>query len=96
MRGLIGRTIGAYRILEQIGRGGMATVYKAYQPALDRYVGIKIHPTHLADEPGFAERFQREARAVAKLEHPHILAVHDFGQDGELSFIVMRYVEGGL
>lgn len=95
MKGLIGQTVGAYRIIEQIGRGGMATVYKAYQPALDRYVAIKILPAHLADEPGFAERFQREARAVAKLEHPHILAVHDFGQDDELSFIAMRYVETG-
>ncbi len=95
MKGLIAQTVGAYRIIEQIGRGGMATVYKAYQPALDRYVAVKLLPAHLADEPDFAERFQQEARAVAKLEHPHILAVYDFGQDDELSFIVMRYVEAG-
>ncbi|MFQ5923999.1 MAG: protein kinase, partial [Anaerolineales bacterium] len=92
---LIGQTLGAYRILEKIGRGGMASVYKAYQPALDRSVAIKVLPPHLADEPGFKERFQREARAVAKLEHPHILPVYDYGHDGDLSFIVMRYVETG-
>src|SRR3990172_1076957 len=73
----------------------MAVVYKAYQPSLDRYVALKVLPAHLTDEPGFAERFRREARAVAKLEHPHILAVHDYGQEGDLTYIAMRYVEGG-
>jgi serine/threonine protein kinase len=73
----------------------MAAVYKAYQPGLDRYVALKVLPAHLADEPGFAERFKREARAVAKLEHPHILPVYDYGQEGDLSYIAMRYVEGG-
>jgi len=91
----IGMTLGPYRILERIGRGGMATVHKAYQPALDRYVALKVLPAHLTDEPGFAERFRREARAVAKLEHPHILPIHDYGQEGELTYIAMRYVEGG-
>jgi serine/threonine protein kinase len=74
----------------------MATVYKAYQPSLDRYVAVKVLPTYLAHEPGFAARFQREARAIARLNHPHILPVHDFGQEGELSYIVMRYVEAGI
>src|SRR3990172_3192350 len=73
----------------------MAVVYKAYQPSLDRYVALKVLPAHLTDEPGFAERFRREARAVAKLEHPHILAVHDYGQEGDLTYIAMRYVDGG-
>jgi len=90
-----GQNLGHYRIIERIGRGGMAAVYKAYQPSLDRYVAIKVLPAHLTDEPGFAERFRREARAVAKLEHPHILAVHDYGQEGDLTYIAMRYVEGG-
>ena len=90
-----GTTLGPYRIVERLGRGGMAAVYKAYQPSLDRYVAIKVLPAHLADEPGFAERFRREARAVAKLEHPHILPVHDYGQEGERTYIAMRYVEGG-
>jgi len=92
---MIGSSLGPYRIVEPLGRGGMAAVYKAYQPSLDRYVAIKVLPAHLTGEPGFAERFKREARAVAKLEHPHILAVHDYGQEGDLTYIAMRYVEGG-
>ena len=95
MDALIGKTLGPYQIVERIGRGGMATVYKAYQPALDRKVAIKVLPAHLAEAPGFAQRFQREARAVARLEHPNILAVYDFGRQGDLSYLVMRYVEGG-
>ena len=95
MNGLIGKTLGPYQILEKIGRGGMATVYKAYQPALDRYVAVKVLPAHLAEAPGFAQRFQREAKAVAKLEHPNILPIHDFGQQEEHTYLVMRYVEGG-
>ena len=92
---LTGQTLGQYRIMEKIGQGGMATVYKAYQPSLDRYVAVKVLPAYLAHEPGFAARFQREARAIARLNHPNILPVHDSGQEGELSYIVMRYVEGG-
>jgi serine/threonine protein kinase len=92
---LVGQTLGQYRLVERIGRGGMATVYKAYQPSLDRYVAVKVLPTYLAHDPDFAARFRREARAIAKLNHPHILPVHDYGQEGEVSYIVMRYVEGG-
>ncbi|MBC7251459.1 MAG: protein kinase, partial [Anaerolineae bacterium] len=95
MADLIGQNIGQYRILEQIGKGGMATVYKAYQPSLDRYVAIKVLPPYFAHEEGFAERFIREARAIAKLTHPHILPIHDFGQEGDLSYIVTQYVEAG-
>jgi hypothetical protein len=95
MNKLIGQNLGQYRILEQLGKGGMATVYKAYQPSLDRYVAVKVLPPYFAHEAGFAERFTREARAVAKLEHPHILPIHDFGQEGDLSYIVMKYVEAG-
>jgi serine/threonine protein kinase len=92
---LAGQTLGTYRIIEQIGRGGMATVYKAYEPALDRYVAIKVLPQHLAYDPEFATRFEREARAVARLNHPNILPIHSFGQDAGLSYIVMRYVDTG-
>jgi serine/threonine protein kinase/formylglycine-generating enzyme required for sulfatase activity len=92
---LAGQTLGHYQLLERLGRGGMATVYKAYQPSLDRYVAVKVLPAYLAHEPGFAARFRREARAIARLNHPHILPVHDSGQEGELSYIVMRYVEAG-
>ncbi|MDY7041854.1 MAG: protein kinase, partial [Chloroflexota bacterium] len=95
MNSLIGQNLGQYRIIEQLGKGGMATVYKAYQPSLDRYVAIKVLPPYFAHETGFAERFTREARAVARLEHHHILPIHDFGQEGDLSYIVMKYVEAG-
>lgn len=92
---LVGQTLGQYRIIEQIGQGGMATVYKAYQPSLDRYVAVKVLPPYFAHEPGFAMRFTREAKAVAKLNHPNILPIYDFGQEGDLNYIVMKYVEAG-
>ena len=92
---LTGQTLGQYRIIEKIGRGGMADVYKAFQPRLERYVAVKVLPSSLARTPGFAARFHREARAIARLNHPNILPVYDSGQEGELSYIVMRYVEGG-
>jgi serine/threonine protein kinase len=95
MEDLLGKTLGSYQIKKLIGQGGMATVYKAYQPALDREVAIKVLPPQMANDPDFAERFTREARAVAKLEHPHILPIYDFGQEGDLSYIAMRYVQGG-
>ncbi|MBL8058056.1 MAG: serine/threonine protein kinase, partial [Anaerolineales bacterium] len=79
MPDLIGRTIGPYRILEQIGVGGMATVYKAYQLNMERDVALKILPHYLAQDETFAKRFQREAHAIARLEHVHILPVYDFG-----------------
>ena len=95
MDALIGKTLGPYRILEKIGRGGMAAVYKAYQPSLDRNVAVKVLPALLAEEPSFTQRFRREARAVGKLKHPHILAVYDFGQEEDLSYIAMPLVETG-
>ena len=70
-----GENVGPYRIIEQLGQGGMATVFKAYHPNLDRYVAIKVlHPAFKQD-PQFLERFQREARVVAKLDHPNIVPV---------------------
>lgn len=95
MSDLIGKTLGPYRILEQIGVGGMSTVYKAYQPSMDRYVAVKILPHYLSQDPEFARRFQREARAIARLEHAHILPVHDYGEYEGIAYIVMRYVEAG-
>ena len=95
MSDLIGKTVGQYQIVEQIGLGGMATVFKAYQPSMDRYVALKILPKQLARDPNFVKRFQHEARAIAALEHSHILPVHDFGTDGDYTYMVMRYVEGG-
>ena len=90
-----GQTIGAYRIVEQIGRGGMATVYKAHQAALARYVAVKVLPAYLADDPTFRERFQAEAVTIAKLRHPNILQVFDFGEEAGLHYIVTEFVDGG-
>ena len=95
MESMLGQTLGQYQLVEQIGKGGMATVYKAYQPSLSRYVAIKVLPAYYAHEPGFAERFTREAKAIAQLDHPHILPVYDFGKQGDISYIVMKYVPAG-
>jgi serine/threonine protein kinase/lipoprotein NlpI len=96
MTDLIGRTFGGYQIIEQIGRGGMATVFKAYQPSLDRDVAVKVLPPYYAEQDDtFLTRFKREARAIAKLRHPNILMVMDFGEDNEVAYIVMEYVDAG-
>jgi serine/threonine protein kinase len=89
-----GENIGPYRIMEQLGQGGMATVYKAYHAALDRYVALKVlHPAFLEDQT-FTARFQREARVVAKLEHPNIVPVYDFAEYETRPYLVMKYIEG--
>jgi serine/threonine protein kinase len=90
-----GRMLGPYRIINQIGQGGMATVYKAYQPSVDREVAIKVLPSQLAGSPEFATRFQQEARIIAKLEHPHILPVFDYGESDGIAYFVMRYMDAG-
>ncbi len=77
-------------IIELLGQGGMGAVYKARQPGLDRLVAVKILPPDAARDPTFAERFQREARALAKLNHPNIVAVYDFGQTPLESFMPLR------
>ncbi len=89
-----GAQVGPYRILEQLGQGGMATVYKAYHPALDRYVALKaLHPAFMED-PNFLERFRREARVVARLDHPNIVPVYDFNEHEGRPYLVMKFVEG--
>ena len=89
-----GENVGSYRVMGKLGRGGMATVYKAYHARLDRYVALKVlHPAFLED-PNFLARFQREARLVAKLEHPNIVPVYDFAEHEEQPYLVMKYVEG--
>ena len=90
-----GITVGSYRLMERIGRGGMATVYRAYHPALDRYVAIKVLPEFFAEDPTYSERFRHEARSVARLKHPNILEVFDFGTNDGVAYIVMELVEGG-
>src|SRR5215210_4875965 len=94
MGDLTGKTLGRYRILERVGRGGMAEVYKGYQPSLDRYVAIKVLHPFLLEEDGSRERFQREARAVATLRHPNIVQVFDFDTEGDDYFMVMEYIDG--
>ncbi len=92
---LVGKSLGQFRIVERIGAGGMAAVFKAYQPTLDRYVAIKVLPAHYAQDPVFVKRFVQEARSVAKLAHPNIVQVHDFGEENNITYIVMEYVDGG-
>ncbi|MCX6903976.1 MAG: serine/threonine-protein kinase, partial [Verrucomicrobia bacterium] len=81
-------------IVELLGRGGMGAVYKARQPALDRWVALKVLPPQCTARPGFIERFNREARALARLNHANIVAMHEFGQVGGMPYFVMEYVEG--
>lgn len=90
----IGEKVGPYQILDIIGQGGMATVYKAFHPNLDRYVAIKVLHPALKQDADFLGRFQREARLVAKLEHPNIVAVYDFNSHNGNPYLVMRLVEG--
>jgi serine/threonine protein kinase len=89
-----GEMVGSYRIVEQLGQGGMATVYKAYHASLDRYVALKVlHPAFLEDK-NFQARFQREARLVAKLEHPNIVPIYDYSEHEGRPYLVMKYIEG--
>ncbi len=90
----IGENLGPYRIMEKLGQGGMATVYKAYQASLDRYVAIKVLHPDLTEDPTFTARFQREARLVAKLDHPNIVPVYDFAEHNGYPYIVMKFIEG--
>lgn len=90
----IGETVGPYKINQYLGQGGMATIYRAQQLTLDRDVALKvIHPA-LKDDQSFLLRFKREASIVAKLNHPNIVPVYDFGEFEGVSYIVMRYIEG--
>jgi len=90
------RKLGKYEIIDRIGRGGMAEVYRGYHEALDRYVAIKLLHPFLADDPEFKERFEREARNIARLKHPNIVQVYDFEYDveGESFYMVMEFING--
>jgi putative two-component system response regulator len=90
-----GFALGQYRIVARIGRGGMATVYKAHHTGLDRNVAIKVLPDFFAEDEVYRERFQQEARSVAKLKHPNILNVFDYGQEQGITYLVLELVEGG-
>ncbi len=92
---LVGQQLDAYRLLDLLGIGGMAAVYRAYEPSMDRHVAIKVLRDHLAGDATFRARFEREVRTLARLEHQHILPVYDVGEHGGRPYLVMRYVEGG-
>src|SRR6202162_275353 len=89
-----GTKLGPYEILAPLGAGGMGEVYRARDTRLDRIVAVKILPTHLADRAELRERFDREARTIANLNHPHICALYDIGHQDGTDFLVMEYLEG--
>src|SRR5512144_2774399 len=89
-----GTRLGPYRILAPIGAGGMGEVYRARDEKLDRDVAVKVLPQTVATDPETLARFEQEARAVAALSHPNILAIHDFGNDGGVVYAVAELLEG--
>jgi serine/threonine protein kinase len=89
-----GFRLGPYEILAPLGSGGMGEVYRARDTRLDRTVAIKVLPPHLASDPQFRERFDREAHAIAALNHPHSCTLHDVGNHEGVAFLVMEYLEG--
>jgi serine/threonine protein kinase len=89
-----GTRLGPYEILSALGAGGMGEVYKAHDTRLDRAVAIKVLPTDVASDPDRRERLEREARAVAALNHPHIYTLYDIGHQDGTDFLVMEYLEG--
>ncbi len=88
------RGLGNYEILSPIGAGGMGEVYKARDTWLGRTVAIKVLPDAVASDPAWRERFEREARAISRLNHPHICILHDLGEDEGVAYLVMEYIEG--
>ena len=91
---LVGRVLGPYQLLSLLGAGGMGEVYKAKDTRLNRTVAIKILPRHLSERVDLRQRFEREARALASLSHPHICPIHDIGKDDGIDFLVMECLEG--
>jgi serine/threonine protein kinase len=95
MINLVGKSLGRYKIDEQLGEGGMATVYKAFDTRLERHVAIKVIRLELSYSPRFQQRFEREAKALAKLAHPNIVHINDYGEHEGITFLVMDYLPGG-
>jgi hypothetical protein len=95
MEDLTGKQLGNYRVIGPLGEGGMAAVFKAFQPGTERYVALKVLPRQFVSDPGFVARFGQEARLIANLEHSNIVPVYDFGESDGYTFLVMRYVETG-
>jgi serine/threonine protein kinase/Tfp pilus assembly protein PilF len=94
MADMTGKTLGKYRLIERLGRGGMAEVYRAYQPRLERDVAVKVMLGYLAEDEKFIGRFEREAKAVAALRHPHIVQIYDFDVEDDVYYMVMEYIGG--
>jgi serine/threonine-protein kinase len=92
---LSGRVLGQFEIMDEIGRGGMATVYRARQRSINRTVAVKVLPQALMHDPAFYERFTREVDVISHLEHPHILPIYDYGEVDGIPFIAMRFLAGG-
>ena len=92
---LTGKDIGRYHIIERLGRGGMASVYKAYDTNLERNVALKVIRAEKVESPETLARFEREARALAQLEHPNIVNIHDYGHEEGMPYVVMSYLPGG-
>ncbi|MEL6149467.1 MAG: protein kinase [Chloroflexota bacterium] len=97
IQNLTGQKIGNYDLRDRLGRGGMAEVYRAWQPSMERFVAIKVMLSHLSEDEQFIERFRREAKAVGSLRHQHIVQVFDFGHDEErgIYYMVMEHITGG-
>lgn len=87
--------VGQYQLIEEVGRGGMAIVYRAHHPGLGIDVAVKVISTQFASDPNFVARFRLEAQSVARLRHPNILQVYDFGEDNGVAYLVSQYVDGG-
>ncbi len=92
---LVGRKLGMYQITELLGQGGMATVYKGYREDIDRYVAVKVLPPHPGLDHQFIDRFRLEAKTIARLQHPHILPLYDYGVEDDIIYLVMAFVAGG-
>jgi serine/threonine protein kinase len=95
MGGLTGTRLGPYQILEQIGRGGMAAVYRAHDTTRDRFVALKLVAPHLTADPNFEQRFRREAKLLMRLKHPHIIPVEDAGEADDYAYLVMPFLRVG-
>ncbi len=91
---LVGKTLGQFEVVQQLGKGGMATVYKAYQANLQRHVAIKVLLPSLAEDMDLVKRFLREAQSAAALHHPNVITIHDVGSEDKIHYIVMEYLEG--
>ena len=90
----VGAKLGPYEILAPLGAGGMGEVYRAKDTRLDRTVAVKVLPAHLSSSAESRQRFEREARTISQLSHPHICALYDVGREGETEYLVMEYLEG--